>query len=146
MAFRLFGKGKKYPFSKQKKKEAPAAVYAGPEYFQRRYGGGRLYAGPEPSRPGRDEADSEVYAGPEFFEDRLPPRGGGEEDAPLPPEEAPVYAGPKPPLLIYAGPEFFARRRKTDADEESAPFNGVYAGPAPGRGAAPPSPGEDGKE
>ena len=155
MAFDFLKKRKKYPFNK---KNPPAAVYAGPEYFARR--NGRIYAGPE--RSGSDDVDVEIYAGPEFFENQLPPKEIGEVfeelDAPLPPEEdeafhtvyagpepredAPVYAGPengkKPGLLVYAGPEFFARRR-AEKEDISALASGVYAGPEPpagGMGAA----------
>ena len=176
MAFNLFGKRKKYPFNKLRKDPA-AAVYAGPEYFERRNGGGRLYAGPEPSKnragENRDEmkdvyagpeyfgikpdwdpdaVEAEIYAGPEAFEGRLSPeKDAPEEDAPLPPEESvPVYAGPedaeelvrkikesldgaKEPdssrrarfkdmeeqtRLVYAGPEYFARRRR-QAEEQA---------------------------
>ena len=135
MAFEFLKKRKKYPFNK---KNPPAAVYAGPEYFARRSGR-------------KDDADVEIYAGPEYYEGRLPPKDGGEEDAPLPPEEAPVYAGPeprearggriyagpekpeKPALLVYAGPEFF-QRRKAEKDDIAALASGVYAGPEPPRG------------
>ncbi len=153
MPFHLFGKRKKYPFNK--KKNPPAAVYAGPEYFAQRAGrndrNGRIYAGPE--RPDDRDADVEIYAGPEYFEDQLPPKEIGqvfeESDAPLPPEEDEsfntVYAGPEPPedveaegaagkpgLLVYAGPAFFARRDSKAADDALA--SGVYAGPEPPRG------------
>ena len=141
MPFSLFGKRKKYPFNKQKKDPA-AAVYAGPEYFARRNG----------QRPEEEVLD--VYAGPEFFEDQLTPpeeiRKTFEEDAPLPPEDEEqyntVYAGPEPPeedapvsdgaeppreqtALVYAGPEFFARRQAKA--EAAALAIGVYAGPEP---------------
>ena len=141
MPFRLFGKRKKYPFNKQKKNPA-SAVYAGPEYFARRSG----------QRPEEEVLD--VYAGPEYFEDQLTPpeeiKKTFEEDAPLPPEDEEqyntVYAGPEPAeeaasdsggaeppreraALVYAGPEFFARRRaKAEAEALAA---GVYAGPEP---------------
>ena len=141
MPFSLFGKRKKYPFNKQKKNPA-AAVYAGPEYFARRNG----------KKPEEEVLD--VYAGPEYFEDQLTPpeeiKKTFEEDAPLPPEDEEqyntVYAGPEPEeeaapdgdgaepprertALIYAGPEFFAKRRaKAEADALAA---GVYAGPEP---------------
>lgn len=141
MPFSLFGKRKKYPFNKQKKDPA-AAVYAGPEYFARRNG----------QRPEEEVLD--VYAGPEFFEDQLTPpeeiRKTFEEDAPLPPEDEEqyntVYAGPEPPeedapvsdgaeppreqtALVYAGPEYFARRQAKA--EAVALAIGVYAGPEP---------------
>ena len=153
MAFSLFGK-KKYPFNKQKKNPA-AAVYAGPEYFARL--SGRVYAGPEHYRGGEGEV-LDVYAGPEFDEDPTPPEeitGVFAEDAPLPPadeepyntvyagpekpeEAAPVYAGPEKPearaALVYAGPEFFARKRSGLSAEELSSAIGVYAGPDPSRG------------
>ena len=152
MAFSLFGK-KKYPFNKQKKDPA-AAVYAGPEYFARR--SGRIYAGPEHFRGGEGEV-LDVYAGPEFDEDPTPPeeiRRTFEEDAPLPPADeeayntvyagpekpevaAPVYAGPEKPearaALVYAGPEFFARKRSELREDALSSAIGVYAGPEPPR-------------
>ena len=164
MAFDFLKKRKKYPFNK---KAPPTAVYAGPEYFARR--NGRIYAGPE--RFGSRDADVEIYAGPEYFEDELPPKEIGEVfeelDAPLPPDEderyntvyagpeprvnAPVYAGPegarKPGLLVYAGPEFFERRR-AEKEDISALASGVYAGPEPpagGMAAAVPPPPKDGQ-
>ena len=160
MSFNLFGKRKKYPHNK-KKAAPPAAVYAGPEYFRRRSG-----QAPE-------EEVLDVYAGPEYFE--RPPEEIGkvfeEKDAPLPPEEdagaftvyagpeppqetAPVYAGPEPPrertALVYAGPEYFKRRR-AEREDISALASGVYAGPEPGQtgmmglGAFAGSPEADGK-
>ena len=139
MPFNLFGKRKKYPFNKQKKNPA-AAVYAGPEYFARRNG----------QRPEEEVLD--VYAGPEYFEDRLTPPEDEEKyntiyAGPEPLEEtAPVYAGPEPSeeaaqdgggeeppreraALVYAGPEFFTRRR-AEAEVEALAA-GVYAGPEP---------------
>lgn len=161
----LFGRKKKYPFNK---KNPPAAVYAGPEYFARRSGQKRdegevvdVYAGPE--RSDDCDVDVEIYAGPEYYERQAPE--GPEEDAPLPPEDeetyAAVYAGPEPPaegeadapakkpgLLVYAGPEFFAR--KADIAPDVALAVGVYAGPEPPRvgmmgmmGGASPTPPED---
>ena len=141
MPFDLFGKRKKYPFNK-KKDAPPVAVYAGPEYFRRRNG------------RDREEELLDVYAGPEFFEEPLtPPEEIGktfEEDAPRTPEDEEryntVYAGPEPAeeaaqdgggeeppreraALVYAGPEFFARRRaETEAEAIAV---GVYAGPEP---------------
>lgn len=152
MPFNLFGKRKKYPFNKQKKNPA-AAVYAGPEYFARRNGQRPeeevldVYAGPEyfedrltppeeigktfeedaPLPPEDEEKYNTIYAGPEPLEETAPVYAG-----PEPAEEAaPDGGGEEPPreraALVYAGPEFFARRRA----EVEALAAGVYAGPEP---------------
>ena len=183
MAFKLselFGRKKKYPFNK---KNPPAAVYAGPEYFARRSGQKRdegevvdVYAQPFPVGHGlpplpapegggqdlgvgehRQGALGQLQSrrqaphrhGAAARRGQLPVRQapeGPEEDAPLPPEDeetyAAVYAGPEPPeegeadapakkpgLLVYAGPEFFAR--KADKAPDVALAVGVYAGPEP---------------
>ena len=144
MAFKLselFGRKKKYPFNK---KNPPAAVYAGPEYFARRSGqkrdegevvdvyagpesftrrdprndgNGRIYAGPE--RSDDCDVDVEIYAGPEYYERQAPE--GPEEDAPLPPEDEETYAA------VYAGPEPPAEG-EADAPAKK-PGLLVYAGP-----------------
>ena len=154
MPFNLFGKRKKYPFNKQKKNPA-AAVYAGPEYFARRNGQRPeeevldVYAGPEyfedrltppeeigktfeedvPLPPEDEEKYNTIYAGPEPLEETAPVYAG-----PEPAEEAaPDGGGAEPPreraALVYAGPEFFARRR-AEAEVEALAA-GVYAGPEP---------------
>ncbi len=61
-------KGKKYPriFSIFRKRKSVNCVYAGPER------GARVYAGPEPRKPGPREEEPVpvcVYAGPEYFEE-----------------------------------------------------------------------------
>ncbi len=61
-------KGKKYPriFSIFRKRTSVNCVYAGPER------GARVYAGPEPRKPGPREEEPVpvcVYAGPEYFEE-----------------------------------------------------------------------------
>ena len=154
MPFSLFGKRKKYPFNKQKKNPA-AAVYAGPEYFAR-WNGQRpeeevldVYAGPEyfedqltppeeigktfeedaPLPPEDEEKYNTIYAGPEPLEETAPVYAG-----PEPAEEAAQDGGGEEPpreraALVYAGPEFFARRRaKAEVEALAA---GVYAGPEP---------------
>lgn len=154
MPFSLFGKRKKYPFNKQKKDPA-AAVYAGPEYFARRNGQRPeeevldVYAGPEffedrltppeeigktfeedaPLPPEDEEKYNTIYAGPEPLEETAPVYAG-----PEPAEEAAQDGdGAEPPreqtALVYAGPEFFARRR-AEAEVEALAA-GVYAGPEP---------------
>ena len=154
MPFNLFGKRKKYPFNKQKKNPA-AAVYAGPEYFARRNGQRPeeevldVYAGPEyfedrltppeeigktfeedaPLPPEDEEKYNTIYAGPEPLEETAPVYAGPEPAE----EDAPVSDGAEPPreraALVYAGPEFFARRR-AEAEVEALAA-GVYAGPEP---------------
>ena len=154
MPFSLFGKRKKYPFNKQKKDPA-AAVYAGPEYFARRNGQRPeeevldVYAGPEffedqltppeeirktfeedaPLPPEDEEQYNTIYAGPEPLEETAPVYAG-----PEPAEEAAQDGGGEEPpreraALVYAGPEFFARRR-AEAEVEAL-VAGVYAGPEP---------------
>ncbi len=61
-------KGKKYPriFSIFRKRKSVNCVYAGPER------GARVYAGPEPRKPGPREEEPVpvcVYAGPEYWEE-----------------------------------------------------------------------------
>jgi len=154
MPFNLFGKRKKYPFNKQKKNPA-AAVYAGPEYFARRNGQRPeeevldVYAGPEyfedrltppeeigktfeedaPLPPEDEEKYNTIYAGPEPLEETAPVYAGPEPSE----EAAPDGGGAEPPreraALVYAGPEFFARRR-AEAEVEALAA-GVYAGPEP---------------
>ncbi|MBS7262561.1 MAG: hypothetical protein KIG36_03015 [Eubacteriales bacterium] len=145
---------KKYPWIKSlfgRKKPPAEAVYAGPEYFEKR------------NRPRPEEAIEDVYAGPEYFE--RPADETGEEDAPPPPaEEAEpvplrkktlfgrVYAGPayykrrdrkaeppeteteagvEPIRCLYAGPELLVRtvEREEDVDQAEEPIDVVYAGP-----------------
>ena len=175
MPFSLFGKRKKYPFNKQKKNPA-AAVYAGPEYFARRNGQRPeeevldVYAGPEyfedqltppeeigktfeedaPLPPEDEEKYNTIYAGPELLEETAPDYAGPEPSE----EAAPDGGGAEPPreraALVYAGPEYFKRRR-AEREDISALASGVYAGPEPGQtgmmglGAFAGSPEADGK-
>ena len=112
-----------YPWLKSvfgKKEKGPIeALYAGPEYFdKRRTSDGKVYAGPE-FYINEDPATVEVYAGPEYFEKPSPiTEVTHEEEAPLAPEEE--KTPPEPPIFmcVYAGPDYFAGRDPSGAKLE----------------------------
>lgn len=84
-----------------------------------------------------DEPIECVYAGPDYFGVKDEPEGSPENCDHKEEPMACVYAGPKgffkkkrrPDIeaigAVYAGPDYFASKTKTDGD----PMSGVYAGP-----------------
>ncbi|MBQ7600308.1 MAG: hypothetical protein IJU57_06535 [Clostridia bacterium] len=126
------GGKKKYPWIKsifsRKKATPPAAVYAGPEYWdKKRKDGDNGTTEPVP------DIVNDVYAGPEYFGE--PEEPGNEtvsDDTLCEPGEFSAVRPPVPPvMMVYAAPGFFPGEKNNGTD--MPPFQNstmpVYAGP-----------------
>ena len=88
------------------------SVYAGPEYYKRKYNMGRVYAGPEIDDLMDNKPEEEVQSEPDG---REYPKNYEAEDAPEKvdsddkPEDDREPNDPKM-LLVYAGPAYFRER------------------------------------